>query len=171
MVTINADFNKKASKDFEIKAVPHVIYFKNGEKLASFTGKRSKEEVEEFIRTGMDKKQAEIEKFFKEKITSTQSKPDNISSLDERNLILIAIPIVKNSPSDKLGMVIREEGGRFVVAHILPNSIAEKSGLKQNDIIVRMNMMDLKGVPIKDFINRLQEEQGIILYIKRRVEE
>ncbi len=62
IVTISADFNKKASKSFEIKAVPHVVYFKNGEKTGSLTGKRTKEEIENFIRTGIDKKAGEMEK-------------------------------------------------------------------------------------------------------------
>ncbi len=55
-LTISADYNKKAATNFQIKAIPSAIYFKNGQLINSFAGKRTKEEIEEFLKTGIDRK-------------------------------------------------------------------------------------------------------------------
>lgn len=161
IVTINLDFNRKASKIFEIKAVPHVIYYRGGKVVGSFTGKKSKNEIEEFLRADFDRGRV----LSTEKSTA-KSEQDCLVNLDEMDLL--AVPLIKTSQADKVGIAIGDKNGQFVILDIRPGSLAEKSGLKRCDVIVRVNNMDLNNASLKDLITHLQEEEKIILYIKRR---
>lgn len=165
-LTISADYNKKAAANFQIKAIPYAIYFRNGQLINSFIGMRTKEEVEEFIKTGVDRKAQKIESYFREKtIKSEIAKRENSKSS------LKAFPLLKISSDQKIGMIIKSEQDGLRILQIIPNSVAEKSGLKVGDLIVRINGLDLKGVSSEEFVRHLRSEETIILYILRENKE
>lgn len=166
-LTISADYNKKAAANFQIKAIPSAIYFRNGQLINSFTGKRTQEEIEEFLKTAVDRRTQGIESSVKEK-----SKQSEIAKTENGASSLKAIPL-KILPGQKIGMVIQptpEQDGLRIL-QIFPNSVAEKSGLKVGDLIVRINGLDLKGVSSEEFVRHLRSEETIILYILRENNE
>lgn len=172
-LTISADYNKKAAANFQIKAIPSVIYFRNGQLINSFTGKRTKEEIEEFLKTGIDRKAQKIESYLREKTAHLREKTaqSEIAKRENNKSSLKAIPLLKISPDQKIGMIIQSEQNGLRILRIFPNSVAEKSGLKVGDLLVRMNGLDLKGVSSEEFVRHLRSEESIILYILRESKE
>lgn len=75
--------------------------------------------MEEFIKTGVDRRAQEIESYLKKKNMHTEiAKKENSASS------LKAIPFVKTSPDQKIGMVIQSEQDGLRILQIFPNSIA-----------------------------------------------
>ena len=65
-------------------------------------------------------------------------------------------PVAPGGKFAGIGAVLGEKGGLPVVTEILPTSPAASSGLQLDDLIVRVDYRDLKGMKLTDVVNLIR---------------
>ncbi len=53
---------------------------------------------------------------------------------------------LKGEKSIKLGVLLKEKDGKVIVEDVIKNSLAEKTGIKKGDVILKFNDFDIKSV-------------------------
>ncbi|MEW6117797.1 MAG: thioredoxin domain-containing protein [Nitrospirota bacterium] len=175
-VSINATYNKKVAERFGIRQLPTVLYFKNGSQISAFR-ELSGDPIGELLATGSISGKGENKNHVAEDILKglpgiqpSAARYQEKTGKEELGATLKAVPVLKDASREKLGMAVQREQGGFRIMRVLPGSLAERSGLKVGDKIVRINSKELGSFSELEFLNSLESEQNIILYIQRRGE-
>ncbi|RMA97963.1 ChaN family lipoprotein [Hydrogenothermus marinus] len=80
---------------------------------------------------------------------------------------IIYMDKIRYKKSPKLGVFIEEKDGKVIIKKVLKNSLAEKLGLKKEDIIVQVSDMKIKNIyDLKLALTFLKK--GEFIYIKRK---
>ncbi len=156
-ITINAYLNRKIAEDLKVRGFPYCFYEKEKGIFKRLLGSRTKEELNEFMKTGIDKRGDEIKLGRRRKVY----KPKPVLSQPT----LKAIPILKSSPNEKVGIIVEKEPNGMRIVFVDRNSPAEKFGLKRGFLVVRVNDLDLKNTAEEKFIKYINSEKTFILYV------